>query len=90
MSDTISAYIDQMGNNVAVPVPPKRIISLVPSQTELLADLGLDDTVVGITKFCIHPERWKLKQRVGGTKQFNLDIIDKLAPDLIIGNKEEN
>ncbi len=90
MSDTISVSIDQMGNNVAVIVPPKRIISLVPSQTELLADLGLDDTVVGITKFCVHPERWKIKQRIGGTKQFNLDIIDQLAPDLIIGNKEEN
>jgi ABC-type Fe3+-hydroxamate transport system substrate-binding protein len=90
MSDTISAYIDQLGNNVIVAVPPKRIVSLVPSQTELLADLGLEDTVVGITKFCVHPDHWKHKTRIGGTKQFHLEVIDQLAPDLIIGNKEEN
>jgi ABC-type Fe3+-hydroxamate transport system substrate-binding protein len=70
---------------------PCRIISLVPSQTELLSDLGLENEVVGITKFCIHPERWfQTKTRVGGTKQLKPDIIRKLAPDLIIANKEEN
>lgn len=70
---------------------PQRIISLVPSQTELLADLGLGDRVVGITKFCIHPEEWrKTKAIVGGTKNFDFDMIRSLNPDLIIGNKEEN
>lgn len=70
---------------------PKRIISLVPSQTELLFDLGLDVEVVGITKFCIHPSSWrKSKTIVGGTKNFNFEVIDQLQPDLIIGNKEEN
>lgn len=68
-----------------------RIISLVPSQTELLADLSLDHRIVGITKFCVHPESWiKTKAIVGGTKKFNFDVIDSLSPDLIIGNKEEN
>jgi ABC-type Fe3+-hydroxamate transport system substrate-binding protein len=68
-----------------------RIVSLVPSLTELLFDLGLDDEVVGITKFCIHPEPWfRTKKRVGGTKQLHLDIIKNLSPDLIIANKEEN
>ena len=68
-----------------------RIISLVPSQTELLSDFGLEEEVIGITKFCIHPEEWfKNKTRVGGTKNLNLKIIDQLAPDLIIANKEEN
>ena len=71
--------------------PPKRIVSLVPSQTELLYDLGLENEVVGITKFCIHPNSWfKTKQRVGGTKTIKLDVIDALKPDLIIANKEEN
>jgi ABC-type Fe3+-hydroxamate transport system substrate-binding protein len=68
-----------------------RIISLVPSQTELLFDLGLNEEVIGLTKFCIHPEKWfRNKTRVGGTKNINLKIIDQLSPDLIIANKEEN
>lgn len=70
---------------------PRRIISLVPSQTELLYDLGLDEKVVGITKFCIHPDIWfRNKTRVGGTKTVNKAIVDQLRPDLIIANKEEN
>ncbi len=80
-----------MGNKVEINFPPVRIISLVPSQTELLFDLGLDEEVVGITKFCIHPESWfRSKTRVGGTKTVNLDRIKELQPDLIIANKEEN
>ena len=70
---------------------PQRIISLVPSQTELLYDLGLGDRVVGITKFCIHPPEWfKSKTRVGGTKNVNIDRVKSLQPDLILANKEEN
>lgn len=84
-------FIDQTGSVVTVNFPPTRIISLVPSQTELLADLGLDASVVGITKFCIHPSEWRaIRSVVGGTKKFNYDIIRSLNPDLIIGNKEEN
>ncbi len=65
---------DQMGRTVSVPEGPKRIISLVPSQTELLYDLGLGDRVVGITKFCIHPEEWfRTKPRVGGTKNADFE-----------------
>ena len=68
-----------------------RIISLVPSQTELLSSLGLDKEVVGITKFCVHPEAWfRSKKRIGGTKQLHFEAIVALNPDLIIGNKEEN
>lgn len=71
--------------------PPKRIVSLVPSQTELLFDLGLENQVVGITKFCVHPAKWKkTKTIVGGTKNINPEIIRALAPNLIIANKEEN
>lgn len=84
-------FVDQMGRNVVVPFPPKRIISLVPSQTELLHYFGLEDEVIGITKFCIYPDDWfRNKQRIGGTKQLKLDEILALKPDLIIGNKEEN
>ncbi len=69
----------------------QRIISLVPSQTELLYDLGLDEEVVGITKFCVHPEQWfRTKTRIGGTKNINIEKIIALKPDLVIANKEEN
>ncbi|WP_162055626.1 ABC transporter substrate-binding protein [Pontibacter pamirensis] len=80
-----------MGHTVALPDLPQRIISLVPSQTELLFDLGLENRIVGLTKFCIHPKpQVKQKAIIGGTKNFRFDAIDKLHPDLIIGNKEEN
>jgi ABC-type Fe3+-hydroxamate transport system substrate-binding protein len=63
----------------------------VPSQTELLYDLGLDNEVVGVTKFCVHPENWfKSKTRIGGTKNVNIETVSTLQPDLIIANKEEN
>jgi ABC-type Fe3+-hydroxamate transport system substrate-binding protein len=84
-------FIDQTGRKVTVPDNPKRIISVVPSQTELLYDLGLRDEVVGITKFCIHPQEWfHGKTRVGGTKKLDIEKIKFLNPDLIIANKEEN
>jgi ABC-type Fe3+-hydroxamate transport system substrate-binding protein len=84
-------YIDQLGRTIELKQTPKRIISLVPSQTELLFDLGLNEEVIGITKFCVHPEHWfKTKTRVGGTKQLHLEKIKGLQPDLIIANKEEN
>ena len=80
-----------MGREVSINFPPTRIISLVPSQTELLHDLGLSDEVIGITKFCVHPENWfRSKARIGGTKKLDLEKIRSLNPDLIIANKEEN
>ena len=83
--------IDQMKRKVELKTRPLRIISLVPSQTELLYDLGLSQEVVGITKFCIYPNEWfRSKTRVGGTKNANLELIKSLQADLIIGNKEEN
>ncbi len=84
-------YTDQLQNTIQLKEYPRRIISLVPSQTELLFDLGLEEEVVGITKFCIHPEKWRREKTiVGGTKKFDFDAIAKLQPDLIIANKEEN
>ena len=71
--------------------PPQRIISLVPSITELLYDLNLSTKVVGITKFCVHPPEWfQTKEKIGGTKNVNIEKIKALQPDLIIASKEEN
>ena len=85
------SFSDHLGNQIVISYPPKRIVSLVPSQTELLFDLGLDEEVVGITKFCIHPiEKFAAKAKIGGTKKLLIEKIRDLKPDLIIGNKEEN
>lgn len=82
---------DQIGNSIYFKQTPKRIISLVPSITELLVDLGLQNNIVGITKFCVHPKTLKKeKTTVGGTKKCKIDSIKSLSPDLIICNKEEN
>lgn len=82
---------DAWGRAIRLPARPRRIVSLVPSQTELLADLGLNDEVVGLTRFCVHPEDWKGKKTiVGGTKQINMDRVHALKPDLILANREEN
>ena len=84
-------YTDQLGRTVELPATPRSIVSLVPSITELLYTLQLDEQVTGITKFCIHPESWfKQKARVGGTKNIKTSVIQQLQPDLIIANKEEN
>ena len=84
-------FKDQLHRELSLEKTPKRIISLVPSQTELLYDLGLEDRIVGITKFCVHPYHLKsTKMIVGGTKNIKLDKIKELQPDLILCNKEEN
>ena len=84
-------FTDQLFNKISLAEVPQRIISLVPSQTELLFDLGLGNRIIGVTKFCIHPkEKVAGITKIGGTKNFDLNIIRKLSPDLIIGNKEEN
>lgn len=70
---------------------PNRIISLVPSLTELIADLGLTEQLIGRTRFCIHPEEIIGDiPIIGGTKNPDLEKIKALKPDLIIANKEEN
>jgi ABC-type Fe3+-hydroxamate transport system substrate-binding protein len=85
------SFTDQLGRTLLLPQTPRRIISLVPSQTELLHTLGLDEAVVGITKFCVRPESWfRIKPRIGGTKAVDPARVDALRPDLIIANKEEN
>lgn len=72
-------------------MPARRIVSLVPSTTELLCALGLADAVVGVTVYCIEPrDVVRTKTRVGGEKDPDLDAIRALAPDLVIANIEEN
>ncbi|SEB77231.1 substrate-binding protein [Tenacibaculum sp. MAR_2009_124] len=87
----MKSITDQIGRNIVVSKPLKRIISLVPSQTELLVDLGLENQLVGITKFCVHPAHIKnTKEVVGGTKNIKIEKIKELKPDIILCNKEEN
>lgn len=84
-------FQDQLNRAVAIPEAPGRIISLVPSITELLFQLGLGEKVVGVTKFCVHPAALvRSKTQIGGTKNPHVDLIQKLQPDLILANKEEN
>ena len=84
-------YYDQLGRAINLPSVPKRIISVVPSQTELLFYLGLKKEIIGITKFCIYPaNKFKSTPKIGGTKTLSINKIKSLKPDLIIANKEEN
>lgn len=84
-------FVDQIGHKLIVNKDVKRIVSLVPSQTELIVDIGCEEILVGITRFCTHPKHLRSSVKmVGGTKDPNLSIIESLEPDLIICNKEEN
>ena len=84
-------FQDQLQRSIPLSKTPQRIISLVPSQTELLADLGLEKQIVGVTKFCVHPKDIRHKTViVGGTKQMDMEKIKALQPDIILCNKEEN
>jgi ABC-type Fe3+-hydroxamate transport system substrate-binding protein len=80
---------DLLGRTFDFPTPPSRVVSLVPSLTETLFDLGAGDSVAGITDFCIFPEGLD-RPRVGGTKNPHIDEIRALAPDLVYVNLEEN
>lgn len=87
----MAAWEDQTGRHLELSGPPRRIVSTVPSQTELLYDLGLEAEVVGLTAYCEQPPHWlETKTVIGGTKDLQLEKIRALEPDLIIGNKEEN
>jgi iron complex transport system substrate-binding protein len=80
-----------MNSPLNIDFPPDKIVSLVPSITESLFDLGLGKKVIGVTDYCVHPlEQVKNLPRVGGPKNINIDLIIKLEPDLVICNREEN
>ena len=85
------ASVDDRGFPLTWEEPPCRIVSLVPSLSETLVDLGAEDQLVGVTRFCIHPDHLRReKTRVGGTKGVKVDVIMDLQPDLVIANLEEN
>ncbi|ETN95230.1 ABC transporter substrate-binding protein [Zhouia amylolytica] len=87
----MQVFKDQLDRFIYLKGSPKRIVSLVPSQTELLYDLGLGDQIIGLTKFCVHPKDFKKSNTiVGGTKQVRVKKIADLKPDIICCNKEEN
>jgi ABC-type Fe3+-hydroxamate transport system substrate-binding protein len=83
--------VDALGRQIHVPLPVARIVSLVPSLTELCFELGALDRLVGITDVCTEP-RGKLDgiTRIGGEKRPSLESIRALRPDLVLANKEEN
>src|SRR5699024_3219026 len=89
--DVMQRVTDNLGRDITYTYPPKRIISLDPAITETLFHLGLEDEVVGRTRFCIHP-KGKVEQavNVGGTKDMKIERIHDFKPDLIIAEKEEN
>src|SRR5882672_12227643 len=85
------AETDALGRTLALAAAPRRIVSLVPSWSELLFALGADAALVGLTEFCVHPAAGVARvQRIGGTKNPDLRAIEALRPDLVIANKEEN
>jgi ABC-type Fe3+-hydroxamate transport system substrate-binding protein len=84
-------FTDQLGHTITLNTLPRRIVSIVPSQSEYLWDLGLHNELVGVTKFCIHPPGLRRSAaNIGGTKKLLIQKILDLKPDLVIGNKEEN
>jgi len=84
-------FVDAIGTEHPVAGRDARIVSLVPSVTELLCDLGLAPQLVGRTGFCIHPrEVVRDIPKVGGTKDVNVDRIRELAPTHLVVNVDEN
>jgi len=82
---------DASGFALALPRPPRRIVSLVPSITETLCHLGLADALVGITAYCLEPRALvRGKTRIGGEKDPDLAAIRALQPDLVVADIEEN
>ena len=83
--------MDDRGVPIRWERPPQRIVSLVPSLTETLVDLGVEDALVGVTRFCNRPDHLRReKTRVGGTKGVKAHVIMDLQPDLVVANLEEN
>jgi len=87
----VIVYLDAVGVAHRPVTAPPRIVSLVPSITELLCDLDLADALVGRTGFCIHPkDTLKRIPKVGGTKDVDLAAVQRLAPTHVIVNVDEN
>jgi ABC-type Fe3+-hydroxamate transport system substrate-binding protein len=84
-------FYDATGAAVILPAPPRRIVSLIPSVTEILFALGAGPSVAGCTVYCTEPsDGVATKTRVGGEKNPKLDVIRELGADLVVANVEEN
>lgn len=84
-------WVDDRGFPLGLHAVPERLVSLVPSLTETLVDLGGEDRIVGVTKFCVHPDHLRRERtRIGGTKGIHVGAVLDLKPDLVIANLEEN
>src|SRR5215813_6748406 len=84
-------FHDATGAIVSLAAPPRRIVSLIPSITEILFAVGAGDAVAGCTVYCTQPpEGVATKTRVGGEKNPKLEVIRDLDADLVIANVEEN
>lgn len=82
---------DQLNRELNFESIPDRIVCLVPSLTEMLVDLGLQNKIVGVTKFCVHPKHIRTTSEViGGTKTIKINKIEELKPHFILANREEN
>ena len=90
---TALTITDQTGRQITLPAPPARVISLVPSVTEILFSLGAQDRLVGVTDFCDYPAEARKKPHVGGMLAPSLEGVVSLKPDLVVatnaGNRQE-
>ncbi|MBT9132096.1 MAG: Vitamin B12-binding protein [Firmicutes bacterium] len=77
-------FVDDLGRVVTIEEVPQRIVSLAPSNTEILFALGLGNKVVGVTEFCNYPETALDIEKVGGFAPFNLERVVALEPDLVL------
>lgn len=85
------AVVDALGREVRLEAPARRIVSLVPSETEAVCDLAGEGAIAGCTDYCEEPVGIRDRVRsVGGTKKFDVEAVAALAPDLVLANKEEN
>ena len=79
---------DMLGRDVTLAAPPRRIVSLVPSVTEILFALNAESLLVGVTDFCDFPPKARHRPRVGGMVAPSLESIVALRPDLVIATNE--
>lgn len=76
---------DSRGKLIKLPSVPKRIVSLAPSNTEILYSLGLGQRIAGVTRFCNYPPAAKLKPKVGDVSM-SIEAIARLKPDLVLAH----
>jgi len=90
ISASLLKFIDEVGREITVPYPPRRIISLAPNTTEILFSLGLDEEIVGVSIHCNYPEKARTRVRVGSYISLEFERILSLKPDLVIATGAGN